>query len=86
MNSLCDWFIDAHLIVECQQRLLHEATCMTCLSAHGGQGGYAAHAGYRRQWLSRLRARIAAAVRWSLRPPPPGDPSSGAEPLGMPGR
>ena len=26
MNRLCDWFIDSHLSVERQQRLLHEAT------------------------------------------------------------
>jgi hypothetical protein len=87
MNSLCDWFIDAHLIVERQQRLLHEATCMTCLPAHGGQGDYAAHAGHRRQWLrSRLSARIVAAVWWSPRPPPQGPHRLGPSHLGRPGR
>ncbi len=85
MNSLCDWFIDVHLIVERQQRLLREAACMTRLSAHDGQGGCAMRSGHWRQWLSWLSARIAAAVRWSLRMPP-GDPSSGGEPLRRPGR
>jgi hypothetical protein len=37
MNTLCDWFFDADLIVERQQRLLREATCLGCLSAHDGQ-------------------------------------------------
>src|SRR5258705_10230541 len=83
MNSLCDWFIDVHLIVERQQRLLREAACMTRLSAHDGQGGCAMRSGHWRQWLSWLSARIAAAVRWSLRMPP-GDPSSGGEPLRRP--
>ena len=51
MNPLCDWFIDADLIVEHQQRLLHEATCMTGLSAHDGQGACAVRSGHWRQWL-----------------------------------
>ncbi len=63
MNTLCDWFIDVHLILERQLRLLHEATCMGCLSAHDGQGDCAVRAGHWLQWLSRLSARIAAAVR-----------------------
>jgi hypothetical protein len=63
MNPLCDWFIDAHLSVERQQRLLHEATRMTCLSAREGQGAGGARAGHWRQWLSWLSARIAKAVR-----------------------
>ena len=63
MNTLCDWFTDVHLILERQQRLLHEATCMECLSAHDGQGDCAVRARHWRQWLSRLSARIAAAVR-----------------------
>jgi len=85
MNPLCDWFIDAHLIVEHQQRLLHEATCMTCLSAHDGQGARAVRSGHWRQWLSWLSARIVAAVRWPPRTPPR-DPSSGASPLRRPCR
>ena len=63
MNTLCDWFIDVHLILERQRRLLHEATCMGCLSAHDGQGDCAVRAGHWRRWLSWLSARIAAAVR-----------------------
>ena len=63
MNPLCDWFIDGHLIVERQQRLLREAICMGCLSAHDGQGDCAVRAGHWRQWLSWLSARIAAGVR-----------------------
>jgi hypothetical protein len=81
MNSLCGWLIYAHLSVERQQRLLHEATRMTCLSAHDGQGGSAVRARHWRQWLSWLSARIAAAVRWSPRTPP-GGPASGGEPCG----
>jgi hypothetical protein len=63
MNPLCDWFIDAYLIVERQQRLLREATCMGRLSAHDGQDDCAVRAGHWRQWLSWLSARIAAAGR-----------------------
>ena len=69
MNTLCDWFIDVHLIVERQQRLLREAACMTRLSAHDGQGDCAVRAGHWRQWLSWLSARIAKAVRILVRPP-----------------
>ena len=63
MNTLCDWFIDAHRIVERQRRLLHDAPRMTCLSAHDAQGDGAVRAGHWRQWLSWLSARIAKAAR-----------------------
>jgi hypothetical protein len=46
MNTLYDWFIAARLVAERQQRLLREATCMTCLSAHDGQGDCAVRAGH----------------------------------------
>ena len=85
MNPLGGSFIDADLIVERQQRLLREAICMTCLSAHDGQGDCALRTGPWRQWLSWLSARIAAAVRWSLRKPSR-DPSSEGQPLRWPAR
>jgi hypothetical protein len=44
-------------------QLLHDATRITCLSAHDAQGDGAVRAGHWRQWLSWLSARIAKAVR-----------------------
>jgi hypothetical protein len=60
---MCGWLIYAHLSVERQERLFHEATCMTCLSAHDARGDGAVRAGNWRQWLGWLSARIAKAMR-----------------------